>query len=241
MNIYDNKDFFDSYSQMSRSVYGLSGAGEWQTLEPLFPPLEGKNILDLGCGYGWHAKYAADKGAVSVTAIDGSEKMINMAKIRNSHEKIAYSVQNIEDFAFENEKYDVVISNLVLHYIDDLTSVYKNVLKTLTKGGTFLFNIEHPTFTAGVGQSWAYDENGNIAHWPVDNYYITGQRETDFLGHSVKKYHHTLTQIIMGLIECGFEIKAVVEAGPPENMMDIPGMKDELRRPMMLIVKAEKV
>ncbi|MFQ7234691.1 MAG: SAM-dependent methyltransferase, partial [Enterococcus hulanensis] len=26
----------------------------------------------------------------------------------------------------------------------------------------------------------------------------------------------------------------------PENMLDIPGMQDEMRRPMMLIVKAEK-
>lgn len=38
----------------------------------------------------------------------------------------------------------------------------------------------------------------------------------------------------------GFELKAVEEAMRPETMMDIPGMKDELRRPMMLLVKAVK-
>ncbi len=38
----------------------------------------------------------------------------------------------------------------------------------------------------------------------------------------------------------GFELKAVEEAMPPEEMMDIPGMKDELRWPMMLLVKAVK-
>jgi hypothetical protein len=31
-----------------------------------------------------------------------------------------------------------------------------------------------------------------------------------------------------------------VEPQPPENMMDIPGMRDEMRRPMMLIVSANK-
>lgn len=36
----------------------------------------------------------------------------------------------------------------------------------------------------------------------------------------------------------GFELETVDEAEPPEEMMDIPGMKDELRRPMMLLVKA---
>lgn len=37
-----------------------------------------------------------------------------------------------------------------------------------------------------------------------------------------------------------FELKAVKEAKPSEDMMNIPGMKDELRRPMMLLVKASK-
>ncbi len=42
----------------------------------------------------------------------------------------------------------------------------------------------------------------------------------------------------MGLLHNGFEIEAVEEAEPPEEMLDIPGMRDELRRPMMLLVKA---
>lgn len=54
------------------------------------------------------------------------------------------------------------------------------------------------------------------------------------------KYHHTLTQIMNGLIRCGFVIEMVVEAEPPEEMMDLPGMKDEMRRPMMLMIRAEK-
>ena len=44
----------------------------------------------------------------------------------------------------------------------------------------------------------------------------------------------------MGLPNSGFELPAVEEAQPPEEMMEIPGMKDELRRPMMLLVKAKK-
>ncbi len=52
------------------------------------------------------------------------------------------------------------------------------------------------------------------------------------------KQHHTLTQILMGLLHNGFAIAAVEEAQPSEEMLDIPGMRDELRRPMMLLVKA---
>lgn len=89
-------------------------------------------------------------------------------------------------------------------------------------------------------RDWIYNENGAPKYWPVDNYYILGERITSFLGCEVKKQHHTLTQILMGLLNNGFELKAVEEAMPPEEMMDIPGMKNELRRPMMLLVKAVK-
>ena len=42
----------------------------------------------------------------------------------------------------------------------------------------------------------------------------------------------------MGLLNNGFELKAVEEAEPPREMLELPGFKDELRRPMMLLVKA---
>ena len=40
-NEYENETFFQQYAQMSRSREGLSAAGEWHQLKPLFPPLEG--------------------------------------------------------------------------------------------------------------------------------------------------------------------------------------------------------
>ena len=52
------------------------------------------------------------------------------------------------------------------------------------------------------------------------------------------KQHYTLTQILMGLLRNGFALEAVEEAQPPAEMMDQPGMADELRRPMMLLVRA---
>ena len=63
---------------------------------------------------------------------------------------------------------------------------------------------------------------------------------THFLGCEVQKYHHTLTQILMGLLDAGFVIEAVEEAEPPKEMMGLPGMADELRRPMMLLVRGKK-
>ena len=59
------------------------------------------------------------------------------------------------------------------------------------------------------------------------------------LGCDVVKYYHTLTQILMGLLHCGFTLEAVEEAGPSEELLDLPGMRDELRRPVMLLVRVK--
>ena len=135
--------------------------------------------------------------------------------------------------------WDFVISNLALHYIKDIEQVFQKVYKTLKLNGVFVFNIEHPVFTAGIGQDWIYDKDGKPKYWAIDDYFITGERQTRFLGCNVVKQHHTLTQILMGLLSNGFDLETVEEAEPPKEMMNIPGMKDELRRPMMLLVKAK--
>ncbi len=237
-NEYDNKRFFEEYAKMPRSRDGLNAAGEWHKLRSLFPSLQGKTVLDLGCGYGWHCSFAVQQGAVQVLGIDLSKRMIEEAKRRNAKEQIQYRVCGIEDYEYPENMWDCVVSNLALHYIKDIEKIFQKVHRTLKPGGVFLFNMEHPVFTAGVGQDWIYTENGVPQYWPVDDYFIPGERNTHFLGCDVAKQHHTLTQILMGLLHNGFKLEAVEEAEPPEEMMSIPGMKDELRRPMMLLVKA---
>lgn len=237
-NEYDDQRFFEEYAKMSRSREGLGAAGEWHQLKPLFPPLQGKTVLDLGCGYGWHCAFAAQQGAVRILGIDLSGKMIEEAKKRNAAKQIENRICGIEEYEYPENMWDCVVSNLALHYIEDIADIFQKVHRTLKPNGIFIFNIEHPVFTAGVGQDWVYTEAGTPRYWPVDNYFITGERNTRFLGCDVIKQHHTLTQILMGLLNNGFEIEAVQEAEPPDEMMGIPGMKDELRRPMMLLVKA---
>ena len=237
-NEYDNEKFFEEYAKMSRSRDGLSAAGEWHQLKPLFPRLQGKKVLDLGCGYGWHCKFAAQQGAAQVLGLDLSRKMIEEAEKRNPADQIRYRVCGIEEYEYPENVWDCVVSNLALHYIENIAMVFQKVHRTLKPDGVFIFNIEHPVFTAGAGQDWVYAEDRKPLYWPVDNYFMTGERSTHFLGCDVLKQHHTLTQILMGLLTNGFALEVVEEAEPPKEMMDIPGMKDELRRPMMLLVRA---
>src|SRR5690625_5517794 len=101
---------------MPRSVKGLDGAGEWHILKELIPALEGKNVLDLGCGFGWHCRYAREQHARSVTGVDISNKMIQRAREMTNDSLISYIKAPIEDIDFYNSEFDVVIIFMSFHY-----------------------------------------------------------------------------------------------------------------------------
>lgn len=86
----------------------------------------------------------------------------------------------IEDFDFQPETYDIVISSLTFHYLESFINICRKVSSCLTKGGSFVFSVEHPIFTAYGNQDWYYDQEGKPAHWPVDRYFNEGKRTAVF-------------------------------------------------------------
>ncbi len=239
-NKYDNEIFFEKYSEMERSKQGLAGAGEWETLEPLLPDFRGRRVLDLGCGYGWHCIYAMEHGASSVTGIDLSEKMLEAARKKTASSQVRYIQMPIEEIDFEKDSFDVVLSSLAFHYVKSFPEIVEKVSSCLVSGGDFIFSAEHPIFTSQGPQDWYYGAAGEILHFPVDRYFYEGERKARFLGEEVTKYHKTLTTYLETLLTGGYELLHVVEPQPPARMMSMEGMKDEMRRPMMLIVSARK-
>ncbi|MBB6635511.1 class I SAM-dependent methyltransferase [Cohnella thailandensis] len=238
-NKYDDPAFFAQYEQMARSVHGLKAAGEWHVLESLMPDLKGKSVLDLGCGFGWHCRYARERGASSVIGVDLSENMLNKARAMTNDTAIEYIRLPIEEISFPEERFDFVLSSLALHYIESYQNVISNIYRLLKPGGTFLFSVEHPVFTSREEQEWHVDREGNRVFWPVDRYQSEGIRTTSFLAENVIKYHRTLSTYLNGLISAGFLVQAVAEPMPSEAMLAAqPEMADEARRPMFLIVSA---
>ena len=239
-NKYDDEVFFQKYSQMLRSQKGLQGAGEWSELQKILPAFQGKSVLDLGCGYGWHCRYAAEHNAARVLGTDISEKMLSTARRINAAPQIEYRRAAMEDLQFAAGTFDVVLSSLAFHYVKDFAPLVANIFDWLRPDGSFVFSVEHPVFTAYGTQDWYYDQDGKILPFPVDNYYYEGQREAIFLGERVVKYHRTLTSYLNTLLCSGFILEHVIEPQPPAEMLHLTGMKDEMRRPMMLLVSARK-
>lgn len=239
-NKYDDPQFFNQYKQMPRSVGGLQEAGEWHELRKMMPDFQNKRVLDLGCGFGWHCRYAVEQGAKSVVGVDLSEKMLQEASEKTSSPLIKYLRMPIEEIDYPENSFDVVISSLVFHYLKSFEDICNKVNRCLAPGGDFVFSVEHPVFTAQGNQQWYCDSDGKPLHWPVDHYFEEGVRKAVFLGEEITKYHKTLTTYINTLLQYGFEVIKLVEPEPADYLMNEPGMKDELRRPMMLLIAARK-
>lgn len=240
-NKYDGETFFAQYSRMERSQKGLAGAGEWPALRRMLPGLAGKRVLDLGCGFGWHCRYAAEQGAQSVVGIDLSERMLARAREMTDAPNVTYRLQAIEDIADPDGAYDVVLSSLAFHYVASFEAICRKVYGLLADGGDFVFSVEHPIFTAQGTQAWTTDAQGKALHWPVDRYFEEGPREAVFLGERVTKYHHTLTTFLQTLLRGGFVLTDFEEPQPEAALLaEHPEYAEELRRPMMALFAARK-
>ena len=240
-NTYDRESFFEKYSHMSRSELGLEGAGEWPALKAMLPDFRGCRVVDLGCGYGWHCRWAIDHGASSVLGIDQSEKMLKRAAELTESSQIEYRHLALEDYEYPAQDADIVLSSLVFHYVEDWDHLLDNIVRTLKDSGVLVFSVEHPVFTAEGSQQWLTDAQGKTLCWPVDRYFEEGWREAVFLGETMTKFHRTLTTYLSSLLDRGMVIEAVCEPQPqPDWLQRMPEMKEELRRPMMLLIRARK-
>lgn len=243
-NIYDDDAFFAGYAQLPRSQRGLAGAPEWPVLQALLPPLAGARIADLGCGYGWFCRWAAEQGAARVLGFDVSQKMLERAEApprdNPPYDRVFYQRADLEILRLPSLSFELVYSSLTLHYLDDLAGLVRNVRAALVPGGRFVFSIEHPLFTAPSAPQWARGLDGRRC-WPLNDYQREGERITDWLAPGVRKRHRTLATVLNLLIDAELAIARAVEWAPtPQQLAQQPELDEELDRPMLLLVSAQR-
>ena len=98
-------------------------------------PLDGLNILDIGCGGGLLSEPMTRLGA-KVVGIDASEKNIKVAKhhLKKSKLNIKYFNTSPENFNM-NEKFDVILNMEIVEHVEDINIFIKQSSKFLKKKG----------------------------------------------------------------------------------------------------------
>lgn len=239
-NIYDDRAFFEGYSKLARSVRGLEGAAEWPAVRAMLPPLAGKRVVDLGCGFGWFARWAKADGAAYVLGVDLSENMIAHAKSKTDDPDIEYAQADLDQLDLPPASYDLAYSSLVFHYLSDFGRLVRTVYQALVPGSNFVFTLEHPIYMAPAHPAWGADRKGQRA-WPVNQYAVEGPRTTDWLVKGVVKQHRTIGTTLNTLIASGFQISHVEEWYPSDGQIAAnPQLAEERDRPMFLLIGARR-
>jgi 2-polyprenyl-3-methyl-5-hydroxy-6-metoxy-1,4-benzoquinol methylase len=241
-NIYDDPAFFAGYSQLPRSIAGLSEVYEWPAFQRLLPPLQGKRVLDLGCGLGNFAREARTRGAREVVGVDISERMLAEARARGDDPGITYLQSSLEAFEPERASFDLVVSMLSIHYVADYGLIVRRIAGCLMPGGRFAISVEHPIYTASGTPAWHLGPDGTWAHWPVDRYREEGERRTHWFVDGVVKYHRTVETYVNTLLDAGLALVRLEEpeAESPVVLAEHPEWREERRRPPFLLLAADR-
>ncbi|MGM7684547.1 class I SAM-dependent methyltransferase [Cytobacillus sp. Hm23] len=198
-------------------------------MELLPKHLHNNNVLDAGCAAGWYAEALVKRGA-SVTGIDISPRMVEVAKQRLNN-KASILCQDLEkSLPFENDEFDVIVSSLTLHYIKDWEFTFSEFKRVLKPHGTLLFSVHHPFMEFTHLKCEDYFEQRVISDiWRKQNITI----EVQYRG-------RPLQQIIADTVKY-FTIEEVVEPQPLEIMKEdyYDAYKYLMKTPHFIIIKAE--
>lgn len=189
--------------------------------------VEGKRVLDLGCGAGHNAIALARQGA-KVIGVDGSSDQI--ADAREAAEAAGVKVElhhaPLAELAFiRADTIDAVVSAFGLIQVDDLDRVFRQVDRVLRPEHHFVLSLPHPAFAMAEPD----DPAGAIrrSYW-----------DPAPVGDGLPR---TISALFTSLGRANFRVDAVLEPQPSTAGPRSGGWVDSMRYvPATLIIRARK-
>jgi SAM-dependent methyltransferase len=235
---YDDEAVFATYQGRRRRVGAPNDTLEKPVLVDLIGAPRGLRVLDLGCGDAAIGRELLQGGAAAYVGIEGSHRMAALAAetLRGTVGQIVR--QAIEAWAPAAGSCDLVLSRLALHYVADLAPILHKAHAALVPRGRLIFSVEHPVITSHDNSL----DGGSRQDWVVDDYFVTGERVTQWMGGTVVKYHRTVEDYFALVQAAGLRVESLCEARPqPQHFRESQDYARRSRIPLFLILMARKV
>ena len=103
----------------------------------------GERVLDVGCGTGAAARYAADLVGQAGTAVatDINEGMIAYARTLEGADAVEWRQDNVLDLPYDDDRFDAVIGNQVLQFVPDKPKALSEMRRVLTADGRLALSV----------------------------------------------------------------------------------------------------
>jgi ubiquinone/menaquinone biosynthesis C-methylase UbiE len=198
------------------------------------PPVMGKRVLDAGCGTGSLTEWLLVNGA-NVIGVDASPHMLEQAHKR-IQDKALLLLHDLREpmFFIEDNSMDLIVSSLVLHYVDNLERVFEEFSRVLISGGYLVFSFGHPF--------------SDFVYRPSENYYDVEVISFDWTGFtdepvSVPSYRRPLECYTEGLSGAGFCIERLIEPVPTDRFREqLPdSYARHLVSPLFMVIRARVI
>lgn len=196
---------YDAFAKAYAAENETSLLNAWYCLPAMVDlagDVAGRRVLDAGCGSGPLATALRDQGAI-VCGFDLSPAMVDLARKRLGHDSALLVADLAEPLPYEDDTFDVVVSSLALHYLEDWIAPLTELRRILGPGGRLVVSVPHPA---------AY-----MFNYQDRDYFALTQysEEFEFDGHKtvLTYWHRPLHAMTDAFTEAGFRIEVVSE--PP--------------------------
>lgn len=133
---HDNLDIrVELHKRYSKNIFGFNNwiFSNYQITDDI-------KVLELGCGTGelWKNQLDVIDKMEQLIVTDFSSDMVEKTKsVIGNRDNVEYKIMDIQNISFENETFDIVIANMLLHHVDDIDKALDEVNRVLKKGGIF--------------------------------------------------------------------------------------------------------
>ncbi|MEL6343645.1 MAG: methyltransferase domain-containing protein [Myxococcota bacterium] len=201
--------------------------------------LDGRRVVDVGCGEGRFSRWLASKGAV-VHGIDPCQPLIEEAQ-RRAGPNQTFSLAASEALPLADESVDLAVSYLSICDMPDLDAAMAEMSRALVSRGVAVICTLHPMITVPGSVGWIRNENGDKLYRKVDRYFDEGGLDCPLFSAVVTNFHRTLETHMESFARAGFVLVRLQEPRPGAATLEQhPQLGDELRVPDFILFVLQK-